>query len=889
MADVLQNCPADTAGWEGHNVVANKVARWAAGERTSLWNEVAGSEKRQRRKAAEQTLEKQAAVNREAVIALARRGLPGKAIQLAASDGLAPDTDRVADIMMSKFVAPPPAQRTSRRAPAPPANELLDDAMARAVRSFARGVGAGPTGMRPDFLKQIVGEETDRPGLAILSGICNLLADGRAPKYLRPFLGGAKGTALFKRAKNGDDDARPACSGEAIRRLVSKALLATEAGTLAEHLLPQQLAAPGVGSGVEAMPHVVRQWHHDFAADPNRVIVSFDEGNAHNEVDRHTFLSRMRELAPGICRWLQQGCPLIGACHAVVQRILLEGIGVLPVAVGTTPVVPVLDPPACLDMTPGFADDGHLAGPAVEVLRAIDHMALLMPRLGLRFSTLKVAPACVGGSAVDFTAFTSRGCEVLADGNYETLKSPIGSSSWCKHFCKEVASKQSSVLAELEDAQVAHYLMRWSVNAGRLNYLARTTPSDLCGDALVQFDRECMSTFVKATGLALSQQQQTQLTLSPKEGGLGLKSAALTADAAYIGSRAATHGLCVAVRPAHAWDVADSSPLLAAWRRTCSGTPVPTAPSPELLKGLKQSTLSQAVEQSRVRRLRAEAPADDLCRLNAYSAGGAGVLLGVTPSKTLDNNLSSSEFATVVACQLGVDVMEGGSSCCFCGQLLDCKGRHAWSCMAGGDTVATHNEVRDIVFDYCRRGGLRPDLEAARLLSDSTLPDGRRRPADVLVVAAAALSPFLPDGSRSCRVQPVALDFAIVNALGQGHWQQTLQHGAAAAEAYSDQKRRHLDTQAKCHAAGIKFQPMVLTAQGAWAKEAWTVLRAIATAVAGKEDRRAAALHLEIAQRIAVAIARSGAKAVKRRMARPDMANHSCRRAAADLWRENPQ
>ena len=75
-----------------------------------------------------------------------------------------------------------------------------------AIHSFQRGVGPGPSGQRPDFYKQIVGVKGDKPGAAMLTGLRNLSASGRAPKYLRPYLGGAKGTALYKAAKDDSDD-----------------------------------------------------------------------------------------------------------------------------------------------------------------------------------------------------------------------------------------------------------------------------------------------------------------------------------------------------------------------------------------------------------------------------------------------------------------------------------------------------------------------------------------------------------------------------------------------------------------------------------------------------------------------------------------------------------
>ncbi len=126
-----------------------------------------------------------------------------------------------------------------------------------------------------------------------------------------------------------------------MRRIVGTVLPATEIEPLSDHLLPHQLAI-GVRAGVDAMPYVVRQWREDNANDGCKVWSNFDEGNAHNEVDRHTFLTRMREVAPGVCRWLeyiyptdvpthvfyrgrvipsesggQQGCPLIGARYGV--------------------------------------------------------------------------------------------------------------------------------------------------------------------------------------------------------------------------------------------------------------------------------------------------------------------------------------------------------------------------------------------------------------------------------------------------------------------------------------------------------------------------------------------------------------------------------------------
>ena len=178
---------------------------------------------------------------RSEAISLARRGLPGKAVQHASSMGLAPDTPT----MRSKFVAVPPTQSTSRRVTAPTSNEVIEEALIAAIRCFGTGVSAGPSGQRPDFYKQLV-ENGDKPAVPLLLGLCNLLA----PPELRAFIGRAKGTALYKK-----DDARPACSEETVRRIIGKGLLATEIENFSSHLLPHQLAV-GVPAGVEAIWHM---------------------------------------------------------------------------------------------------------------------------------------------------------------------------------------------------------------------------------------------------------------------------------------------------------------------------------------------------------------------------------------------------------------------------------------------------------------------------------------------------------------------------------------------------------------------------------------------------------------------------------------------------------
>ena len=529
---------------------------------------------------------------------------------------------------------------------------------------------------------------------------------------------------------------RPLCAGESFRRLVGKVLLRSELPALREHLLPYQLAV-GVRSGAEVMPHLHRQWQHHHSNDLDRVCLSYDEGNAHNAVDRHVFLTRMREVVPGLSRWLeyiyptdiatnvffhgeilqsvaggQQGCPLMMACHAVVQRLLLESLGVVPPLPGSSVQVPVLSPPAQLDMAPCFADDGLLARPSAEVLRCVVHWQGVLPQLGLRLSSAVVAPA-VASAPIDYSGFAALGCTIQADGNYEVLRSPVGTDAFCLAYCRERAGKQVDVVrrvGQLSDVQVGYYLLRFSCGAGRMNYMARTTPLRLSGPALQLFDDGVRDAFCALTGFHPHPLAWEQATLPVQFGGLGLRPSVAVADAAYIGSRAATLERGCAVWPVFRWDAGNgvASDLSAALQRCWDRLSTPTVPVPFQTNDhehLTQTHLRSMLGKASLGAWCSRAGSDDQCRLQAFAVDGAATVLGLTPSYTLDTTLSSSDFLALIGCRLGVDVC-GGGPCRFCGKPADCKGRHALSCMAGGDHVVLHNGIRDLLDDYCNRAPL---------------------------------------------------------------------------------------------------------------------------------------------------------------------------------------
>eukprot|EP00439_Symbiodinium_sp_Y106_P069637 s775_g12.t1 len=160
--------------------------------------------------------------------------------------------------------------------------------------------------------------------------------------------------------------------------------------------------------------------------------------------------------------------------------------------------------------------------------------------------------------------------------------------------------------------------------------------------------------------------------------------------------------------------------------------------------------------------------------------------------------------------------------------------------MAGGDAVLAHNSVRDLVHDLSLK------LEASSGRSPSP-----RAVDDLLMCFCVPLlaSQLASPTVLACRAPIGSFE----------------SDGTAASCTYGDHKRRPHDTAARSTAAGIRFQPLVLTAQGTIATEGSSVLHGIAEAVAVTEGSCATSVFDDLLERLAVLVARANYRAIARR------------------------
>ena len=113
----------------------------------------------------------------------------GRAVTAIVSVGLAADTDTVQRALGAKFPV--------REFPVTPGGMALPQATGTEVEHFIKqletfkaGAGAGPTGLRPQFIKELVGVSGDDPCVDAMHQVAVLFAEGRVPKYLRKWYGG---------------------------------------------------------------------------------------------------------------------------------------------------------------------------------------------------------------------------------------------------------------------------------------------------------------------------------------------------------------------------------------------------------------------------------------------------------------------------------------------------------------------------------------------------------------------------------------------------------------------------------------------------------------------------------------------------------------------------
>ena len=855
----------------------NRCQRWLEGHRSQLWRRP-GPAKRSPSAEAKSVNHDQDDVRWSRVEACLQEALLSKACK--ALDGSPPAhiTNQIVQEMRSKHPAARNSERSAfeelRRISGAAAPSFSSDALAKALASFPRGSGPGPSGLRPQHLKDALLPGFRDELLRHAAGVANILVRGEAPTSVQPWLCGASLVALPKP----DGTHRPIAVGEVWRRLVGKALLEFSGDDIRAALEPIQVGV-GTSGGAEAIVHTLRQWLFRNKSSDDKVVATLDIENAFNTIDRSSCLEAVRRDIPQAAPWadfcyrspsharlgnktldsargVQQGDPIGPAIFALaLKRSIDEALAAVDLA-------------GCkLDIVAFYLDDGTVAGNAVAVKAFCNAFreALRKQGLALNVSKCEVIPASGNNCTVNRQWF--EGYAWKGDGCFKLLGAAFGDAAFCESLAQKRADKANRLLLKLKDCpskQGALLLMRHCASWCKLVYSARTVPPILQHSALAQMEERLRATLDAIVGGKMADRSWHLAQLGVSQGGLGIRDPQRHAPAAYYASLLQTQDLCCAIDRAFDTTDQDGGLYKHAVEMTLRQNILEAAAFDPGSTKLTQKRCSGLLDAAAAEKLRMEHQSDAsfLAHLSLLRVPGAGAWLTAPVTKD-DCEMDSALFETCLRRRLRMPIFDGDSFCPMCGEVLDSWGDHCLTCSCGGDRTLRHNAVRDVVFRCATAAGLRPEREKAGLLprrpdADGLGPTaGTRRPADI----------WVPRGQNS---DGEAWDFAVTSALRADCLRESTVEPTAAFSRYESFKRDFQGTAQSCNAAGFAFQPCIFEAHGGGFSG---LVRGLLDWVAGREaattgDARGST-SLRLAQRISIVLHRETARAILRRSSPP--------------------
>ena len=204
---------------------------------------------------------------------------------LSSHDRLAVPDEPTFDELRRLLPATPPDRR-----PVPtvvtPSLQVSPSAVRAAIRSFPNGSAAGPDGLRPQHLKDLLvgaSDDNDSQLLVAVTDLTNLLLEGKIPSSVKVSLFGANLMAIRK--KNGG--IRPIAVGYVWRRLAAKVACSHAREVSITLLAPRQLGF-GISGGTEAAVRAARCYLESMNS--GKLFVRVDFRNAFNTVRRDAIL-----------------------------------------------------------------------------------------------------------------------------------------------------------------------------------------------------------------------------------------------------------------------------------------------------------------------------------------------------------------------------------------------------------------------------------------------------------------------------------------------------------------------------------------------------------------------------------------------------------------------
>ena len=752
------------------------------------------------------------------------------------SADLAPPSDATLQLLLGKH--PASLREVIPEAEPPPHKKVDEAAVFEAICSFPRGSSGGNLGLRAEHVRAAVTTTTATGVLRAVTAMVNHLQAGLAPRWLAPFLAGAKLSAFEKKGAPPGTDARPIAAGEFFRRLVAKCLCASHTDFARAHFSGLQFGV-AVPAGGERIIHRMRAQLNRHDGDPDWVTLKVDLANAFNSVSRARALELVLAHCPDMYAWVawcyQDVTHLVFHDHVVASAEgVQQGDPLGPLIFSLVVhelVVRIHKECPGLHLHAWYLDDGVIAGPTAVVRRALEIIHEDGPKNGLNLNLKKCELISCQGNRASLDIFPAEipATKRRADGCMSLLGAAMGTDAFTQDFfASEVRAKACKALAclgAINDAQIAHTLMRQCTGFGSTVFAIRTTPPHALGDATLQFDAACMTATEEHITGVLQPRSWVQIRHRASASGMGVRSTHTHREAAYIAS-------VLFAAKSDAWDPNDAPGI----REAITAYNGKVAPCHALASDPKiilegplpsQHDLSLAIDDHTWTAHLATANEFQRLRLTAESGPFAGAWLNSVPSTVLQTAFTSQEWTTQCRWWLGEPVFPEAFPCPACGQDNDVHGYHALTCAKWGDRIAKHNSLCKEAARVAQTVFLNPQAER------NVGPAGtNNRDADVLLRVWEHGLPLAMDFAVTHTQQPSNCTHAGMRPAGSWATEYARLHKSAGRD--------------RCAATNTPFAAMVVEVFGVWSPEAYSFLHKLAGFVARFKgvETHVAAKHL---------------------------------------------
>ena len=761
--------------------------------------------------------------------ALLDEGAYSKAVGLLTSSGVLSGADpAVVDKMralhpMAAPPTPPPTEGIWLHDPSDTATRDRVAGLRRIILSFPLASAAGPSGLRPSHLQDVLRKET-ASSVALLHSLDRFTTwclQGKVPSDMAPFLCSARLIALRKPDCTAQHlSLRPIAVGEVLRRIVSKVACGSAPGRVGQEYLRPLQCGVGVPGAAECVGQAVQRLvRHSTSMD--WVIFQADIINAFNMISRQSILDEVSAQAPPLLPWTK-------TCYGSHSHLVLDGV-LLPSACGvqqgdplapflfSLAIHPVVRTLPVLPLNSWYLDDGTIACTASELPNVLDHLHQGFTQLGLSLNPRKCVlwgPGLHQGNPLgDPHLPTEVASHSLLSSipllpyhpgtGVRVLGVPVehpSTASYRSHFLDTMVDQLERVthlLGLLGQPAWQYHMLVKSLDACKFFFVLRSTDTSLCRAPLSRASTVLRHALGDILGVSsVSDPTWLNAQLPTRLGGIGLKDPALLVDAARLSGILSFHSAASRLgfgdlpgglsddfssvcRGLAKW-LGDSFEPLAPWSRT---PPLPQAIDRPYLK---QSWWSDHLQQAIRRSLPPVSTTRDTCRLQLQQGLHSSSWLAAVPHKGVPSLLTGPEFRTALRWWLGLPLCAPASPllCPLCGESADVYGDH-WLCCSSSLLTRRHNSLRDFLASFLRSHSFPCTTEVTI--------GGKERPADV------ALEGFEP--------RPLAIDLTISHPLKPSATRDPDTVGLYLRRREEEKLNKYSSL---CANAGWVFQPVAL-------------------------------------------------------------------------------